>query len=176
MRHFTVLPAEMADRADAESLWDFSVRVYACLGVEEACIRLQEVWNADILVLLFALWRGKRGCELSNTDIQEIVDTVTVWQREVITPIRQLRRRLRDADLLAPELTVGMQAVRNELQQIELGAERRELEYLATIEVGTTHKPGVATIRSNLVTYLRFLDVSKADQTASGLLVDAASL
>jgi uncharacterized protein (TIGR02444 family) len=169
-------PAEMADRADTEPLWDFSVRVYARPGVEEACIRLQEVWSADTLVLLFALWRGKRGWKLSNTDVQEIVNTVTVWQREVITPIRQLRRRLGDADLLAPELTVGMQAVRKELQQTELGAERRELEYLATIEVGATHEPGAATIRSNLSTYLYFLDVSKTDHMASGLLVDAASL
>jgi uncharacterized protein (TIGR02444 family) len=170
-------PAEIAERTDAESLWNFSVRVYASPGVEDACIRLQEVWNADVPVLLFALWRGKRGCELSNANIQEIVDTVTVWQREVITPIRQLRRRLRDdADRLAPELTVGMQAVRKELQQTELAAERRELECLATIEVGATHEPGAATIRSNLSAYLDFLDVSKTDQTASGLLVDAASL
>jgi uncharacterized protein (TIGR02444 family) len=169
-------PTEMADHADAESLWGFSVRVYARPGVEEVCIRLQEAWNADVPVLLFALWRGKRGCELSNTDVQEIVDTVTVWQREVITPIRQLRRRLRDADLLAPELIAGMQAVRKELQQTELGAERRELEYLATIEVGATHEPGAVTIRSNLATYLYFLDVSTADQMASGLLVDAAFL
>ena len=170
-------PAEIADCGSAGSLWDFSVRVYARPGVEDACIRLQEVWNADVPVLLFALWRGKWGCELSKTDVQEVVDTVTAWQREVITPIRQLRRRLRDdADLLAPELTVGRQVVRKELQQIELGAERRELECLAKIEVGTTHEPGSATIRSNLSTYLDFLDVSKTDQTAFELLVDAASL
>ena len=176
MSHFTRSPAETSERVVPESLWDFSVRVYAYPGVEGACVRLQDVWNADVPVLLFALWRGKRGYHLSNTDIQETSNTVTVWQREVIRPIRQLRRRLRDAELLAPKLNVGVQAVRKELQQTELGAERRELEYLETIEVGATREPGAATIRSNLSTYLHFLDVSKTDQTASGLLVDAASL
>ena len=169
-------PVETSERVVPDSLWDFSIRAYAYPGVEGACVRLQDVWNADVPVLLFALWRGRWGYELSNTDIQEIADTVTVWQSEVLTPIRQLRRRLRDADLLAPKLNVGMQAVRKELQKTELGAERRELEYLETIEVGVTRKPGAATIRSNLWTYLYFLDVSKTDQTASELLVDAASL
>jgi uncharacterized protein (TIGR02444 family) len=166
--------AKMADHAEPESLWDFSVRVYACPGVEDICIRLQEVWHADVPVLLFVLWRGRQGCELSRADVQKIVDAVTVWQREVITPIRQLRRQLRDVDLLVPELVVGMQAIRKELQETELGAERRELEYLATIEVGATHEPGAATISANVATYLDFLDVSKNDQKVCGLLVDAA--
>ena len=97
-----------------------------------------------------------------------------MWQREAITPIRQLRRQLRDVDLLVPELVVGMQAIRKELQETELGAERRELEYLATIEVGATHEPGAATISANVATYLDFLDVSKNDQMVCALLVDAA--
>ena len=167
-------PEEMADRAEAESLWDFSVRIYANPGVEDICLQLQDIWHGDVPVLLFALWRGRQGLVLSSADVQRIVDAVTVWQREIITPIRHLRRQLRDVDLLVPELVEGMQAVRQALQQTELGAERRELEYLSTIEVGATHEPGAATISANIAAYLDFLDVSKTDQKVCGLLVDAA--
>lgn len=167
-------PAKMADCTEDESLWDFSVRVYANPGVEEACLRLQDVWHADVPVLLFALWRGGQGLALSNADVQRIVDAVTTWQREVITPIRQLRRQVRDVALHEPALVAGMQSVRKALQQTELGAEQRELEYLATMAVGATHEPGAATMSANVATYLDFLDVPKTEQKVCALLVDAA--
>ena len=167
-------PEKMADRADGESLWDFSVRVYGQPGVEEICIRLQEGWGVDVPVLLFALWRARHGCRFSRADIQKVVGATTAWQHEVVTPIRQLRRHLRDVDLLAPELADGMQAVQKEIQESELAAERRELEYLATIDVGASHEPSAATISANITTYLGFLDVPKPDQKMCRLLVDAA--
>jgi uncharacterized protein (TIGR02444 family) len=176
MRHFTMSSEKMAGQSGADSLWDFSVCVYARPGVEEICIRLQDDWHADIPVLLFALWRGRQGRVISNSGFLDIAGAVSVWQRDVIAPIRQLRRRLRHLDPLEPALAEGLQSIRSDLKETELGAERRELEYLATIEVGATHEPIAATISANITTYLDFLEVPKGDQKECVKLVDAASL
>jgi len=160
---------------EPESLWDFALRVYARDGVEETCIALQDTWRADIPVLLWALWTGAQGHRLSAADIKAAVAGVEVWQTRVVGPTRQVRRALRQPGPLTPALESDLQSVRAEMQKVELNAERRELEYLATAAVGAASEPGTATMSANLVAYLDFLGVPAGGRGAVPVLVDAAS-
>lgn len=160
--------------SDPESLWDFAVRVYARGGVEGACLVLQDDWHADVPFLFYVLWAGVQGRRLSSADIEATVARVGAWQNRVVGPIRQLRRALREQGDVAPALVQDMKAVRDDLKQVELDAERRELEFLSATTVGTLGEPGETTTKANLIVYLDFLGVPAALRDAYLHLVDAA--
>ena len=160
--------------SDTESLWDFAVRVYARAGVEDACLALQDDWHADVPFVFYVLWAGLQGRRLSTADIEAGVARVRAWQNRVVGPIRQLRRALREEGDVAPALVRDMKAVRDDLKQVELDAERRELEFLSATRVGTPGEPGETTTKANLIVYLDFLGVPGAVREANLHLVDAA--
>jgi len=161
--------------SDAEPLWDFAVRVYARAGVENTCLALQDDWHADVPVVFYLLWAGLQGRRLSTEDIEATVARVEAWQTRVVGPIRQLRRALRAAGDMASALVGDMKAVRDDLKQVELDAERRELEFLSSITVGSRGEPGETTTKANLITYLDFLGVPADLREAHLHLVDAAT-
>ena len=77
--------------------WNFSLELYAGEGVAEACLDLQDRRGCDVNVLLFCCWLGASGRPtLTAERLRAILKVSDVWQSEIVRPLRQVRRLLKD--------------------------------------------------------------------------------
>lgn len=111
--------------SQADDLWDFSVRFYRLPGVEPACLRLQARYGLSVSLLLAALWFGREGWgRLGATEMEAAIRRAQEWDREVIEPLRALRRHLKKHPPRG--LEESAEALRRDLLGRELEAERIE--------------------------------------------------
>lgn len=122
----------------AETLWRFAVRLYGEPGISDLCLELQDRHGVDVPLLLWAAWVGvASGHALSTDELAAAEGAVRLWRRDVVAPLRAVRRRLKQGPLpIAP--TAGSAALRDRLKTIELEAERLQLDALARHPVATT--------------------------------------
>lgn len=111
-----------------QDLWNFALELYARAGVEQACLELQEAGN-DVCLLLTGAWLQRRGVRCLDERLQALQALAGPWQREVVTPLRQVRQDWRanagqDAELAA---------LREQVKKLELQAERILLERLQAL-------------------------------------------
>ncbi|MFG1420601.1 TIGR02444 family protein [Roseixanthobacter liquoris] len=112
-----------------QSLKAFALDLYGRPGVAAACLRLQEKTALNVNLLLFAAWFG--AClrrELSPETAAAAQERVGAWHREIVVPLRAVRRRMKTGPSPAPSGTTG--ALRGTLQGVEIEAELIELEEL----------------------------------------------
>jgi uncharacterized protein (TIGR02444 family) len=101
--------------------WNFSLEIYAADGVSGACLDLQERRGCDVNVLLFCCWLGASGRPTLSADrLQAILAEIAPWQAEVVKPLRQVRRLLKN---MPPE---AVDATRRRVADAELAAEHAE--------------------------------------------------
>jgi uncharacterized protein (TIGR02444 family) len=107
-------------------LWPFSLAFYDRAGAAAALLALQDNAGLNIDLILFAIWLGLSGRgRLYPGRAKTAAHAVRPIQREVIEPLRALRRRLkavRDDDV---------QRLRETIKQLEIEAERVSLSRLA---------------------------------------------
>src|SRR5215471_16762214 len=115
---------------DAEGpQWSFAVSLYARPAVSQACLTLQDRLGGDVCLLLFALFIAReQQIGLASSDLASLDDAVADWRREVIGPLRSVRRRLK---LPHPAPSPHTKAVRQHVQHAEIAAEQIELAMLA---------------------------------------------
>ncbi len=114
---------------DADDLWQFSCSVYAKQGVADACICLQNDFGLDVNLLLFAGWAGLRGQPLSEADVVRAEARTSSWRREMIQPLRRMRRWLKATDV---PLGRDVGVLLNMIRSAELEAEHVQLTMLQT--------------------------------------------
>ena len=133
-----------------EALWRFSLAFYSRPSVAEALIALQDRAGLDVNVILFAIWSGAaRGHRLEAAELRRAEAAIAPLQREVVEPMRDLRRRLRR------ESDGDMQALRRRISVLELAAERAaeaRLAAAATAPAGENER--FASANANLALYL----------------------
>lgn len=98
--------------------WRFSLQVYARPGVGAACIALQDRLGLDVNLVLACCWSGP------GAPIGAWLAAVSDWQRDVVAPLRTVRRRL---------ARLGEDALKRQAQALELAAERGEQDRLAAL-------------------------------------------
>ncbi len=141
-------------RQDRNPFWDFSLGVYGHAGVATACLALQDRHGADVNLLLFCLWAGSRGRTLSAADLARLMAATQSWQKDVIAPLRAVRRHLKAAAAV-PESEAGQ--LRSRVMAVELAAEEVEQQMLfdtMAIAAGPG-APGLAG--RNMIAYLTVL-------------------
>lgn len=111
-----------------QDLWNFAVRLYARPGVEDACLQLQEA-GGDVCLLLAGAWLQRRGVPCRAPYLKALQALAEPWQREVVAPLRQLRRDWRTAAAADAELAT----LRERIKQLELEAERLLLQRIETL-------------------------------------------
>jgi uncharacterized protein (TIGR02444 family) len=109
----------------SSDLWSFALTFYARPGIEAACLRLQQQ-GADVCLLLCAAWLQQCGVACTPARAAALSELAEPWQREVITPLRQLRQGWREA----AGHNEGLRALREQIKSVELQAERQLLERL----------------------------------------------
>jgi uncharacterized protein (TIGR02444 family) len=109
-------------------LWEFALKSYSARDVPEACLSLQAGANVDVCVLLFAAWAAKQGMELSADDGATGAAAVAEWHVQIVRPLRIVRVTLKTGPSPAP--TDRTNALRERMKEVELLAERIELDFL----------------------------------------------
>src|SRR5712691_2284935 len=78
--------------------WAFSLAVYGRDGVEDECLKLQELLKLDVNLLLFAAFVGAaEGVQLEREDIAVANTAIAGWHGEIVRSLRQARRALKPA-------------------------------------------------------------------------------
>ena len=154
--------------------WDFSLAIYGRSGVANACLRLQDRHDADVNLLLFALFAGRHGIPLDHTAVRETRAAVSQWQSQIVGPLRAVRRALKADTKGAPPDQA--EALRQRLASVELAAENVEQLILApllpALPSQTSNSEHAA---GNIKTYLDQLGarLDDDDATAIDLVIDA---
>ncbi|MCG4452645.1 TIGR02444 family protein [Pseudomonas sp. MMS21-TM103] len=108
-------------------LWRFAEALYRRPGVETACLQLQAQGN-DICLLLCGAWLGRRNVACSTERADCLRALAQPWQREVISALRHVRQQWRTA----AQHDSALAALREQIKQLELAAERELLQRLAS--------------------------------------------
>jgi len=113
--------------------WNFSLEIYAGEGVAEACLDLQARRGCDVNILLFCCWLGASGRPtLTAERLGAILKVSDVWQAEIVRPLRQVRRLLKDRPW-NDTLPETVEAARRRVADAELAAEHAEQLKLASL-------------------------------------------
>ncbi|WP_217477418.1 TIGR02444 family protein [Stutzerimonas stutzeri] len=111
-----------------DDLWSFALACYAQPGVEDACLELQAA-GADVCLLLTAAWLEHRHAPCNEERLERLTSISTDWQALVVTPLRTLRQRWR----LQAATDDALANLRMQVKQLELDAERVQLQRLASV-------------------------------------------
>lgn len=136
-----------------ESLWDFSLALYAQPGVADCCLHLQDEHGVNVNVLLWCVWLGARGYELDQAQLDEALDSIQGWDSRYVQPLRALRRQMKLEFGVKDE---DVEAVRTSIKQAELQAER-QLQLWLEQRVDsreTSSKGGRQIVSKNIQIYL----------------------
>ncbi len=116
-------------RMNDQPLKAFALDLYGRAGVAPACLRLQEKTALNVNLLLFSAWFGAGlRRELSPQIAAAAQERVEAWHRDIVLPLRAVRRRLKTGPSPAPNAATG--ALRGTVQSLEIEAELLELEEL----------------------------------------------
>ncbi len=143
------------NRGLADEFWEFSLALYSQPGVAEYCLRRQDDAGANVNLLLFCCWTGRRGVMLDAKELDAAATAIEDWQVRVLRPLRARRR------------TAGIApAEKQRLLAEELTAERHEqallvrwLEDCGPVRSGAVGD-GEACVRANLAGYCAALGVA----------------
>jgi uncharacterized protein (TIGR02444 family) len=125
MRSAGPLPLELEG-----AQWSFALSLYGRPGIADACLLLQERLGADVCLLLFALFLAREhGAVLEASDLESLDCAIANWRREVIYPLRSVRRRMRSGPQPAPG--PATEPLRQQIKAAEIRAEQIELAALA---------------------------------------------
>jgi uncharacterized protein (TIGR02444 family) len=139
--------------SEGQAFWRFSLAFYERPGVPDALIALQDRDGFDVNLVLFALWLGISGREPLDGDVLAAAERAAgTLRREMIEPLRNLRRKLRNH----PDGDV--QRWREGVKVLEIAGEKLVQERLARLAgsgcQGTCAGDWRAAARANLALYL----------------------
>lgn len=112
-------------------LWRFAETLYQRPGVEAACLHLQ-TQGADVCLLICAAWLERRMIACSGERIAALRNLAQPWQEQVVIPLRQVRQHWREA----AQSDNALAQLREQIKQLELTAEREQLQRLTACSQG----------------------------------------
>ncbi|CAN5395207.1 hypothetical protein BH11ACT7_BH11ACT7_11410 [soil metagenome] len=126
----------MADVSTAQTFVRFSLDVYRADDVGGACLHLQDRFDVDVNLVLFASYVGAvRGEVLTAQRLAAAHGRVDPWHRDVVRALRAVRRGLKTGPAPAPNQSTA--ELRRKVQQVEIEAELIELAELGQLIVDT---------------------------------------
>jgi uncharacterized protein (TIGR02444 family) len=147
------------------NFWNFSLKVYGRPGVAPACIALQDGLGLDVNLLLYCCWHGRAGRRLEATDLKRAIAAVAAWQREVVQPLRAVRRRLKAG--VPPIAAAESEALRRKVNDLEIEGERIAQAALEALPAPAAGRR--SAVDANLALYLTLMgrDPARAPELAA---------
>lgn len=102
--------------------WRFSLETYKLDGVQPASIALQDDWDVDVNLLLYAAWLASLDLALTADHMAQVEAAVAAWREEVVLPTRELRRNLKEIP--------GAGDLREKIARLELEAEAHQQDLI----------------------------------------------
>ncbi|MGB4075962.1 TIGR02444 family protein [Pseudomonas sp.] len=109
-------------------LWRFAEAFYQRPEVEPVCLQLQ-AQGADVCLLICAVWLEVRQVACDDVRTAALADLARPWQCDVVQPLRHTRQAWR----ALAQSDSALALLRERLKQLELLAEREQLERLAEL-------------------------------------------
>ena len=150
-----------------DDFWSFANRLYRQPGVAPACLWLQDNRGADVMLVLFCLWRGLRQGPQSGEAVAALDGAVAPWRDQVVRPLRGARRWLKeqtDADGDGLRAAIAAAELRAEQAQGRLLVNALEAPPLPAAP------PGIDAARANLEHYRTLIAAPGADRELSARL------
>ncbi len=111
------------------TLRQFALTVHEAEGVADACVKLQDRFGLDVNVLLMSAYVGAvLRRPVTAQDVGAARALVEDWHRDVVRPLRGVRRLLKSGPTPAPNAQI--ESVRQQVAKAELDAELVELDVL----------------------------------------------
>lgn len=159
----------------AHPAWNFVARVYAAPDVAPACMRLQRLYEIDVTLMLFCLWRGSVCEEAIAPHLARLMATAATWRQSAVLPIRQTRMWLKAEAASDP----AMEGLYRRVLTAEIECEQAELLALAghaealcnDITVG----PFPAVMAANLSAYLDAAGLQPTSEDRASIAVILAA-
>jgi uncharacterized protein (TIGR02444 family) len=131
---------------------------------------LQDRFGVDVNVLLFLLFAAHHGRRVSAAEVRAVTSAVASWNREVVVPLRSVRRSLRSPpDIIEADASASL---RQHVKQVELEAERLQQEglyrFMPLEELGTPEVSRDSAAQGNVEAY-----AAELGQTFDAPLVEA---
>lgn len=154
------------------SFQDYAFAVYTKSDIRAACLHLQDDHHLDVVMLLYCCWLGRFGVFLESEALQRAVQAVEGWRREVVQPLRKVRRALRmDIGVIRAEQCAALRQV---IQDAELSAEILQIDAL---QVLAAHLPArnartadrAGLMRTNLSRYLALQKTKREEAVLDSL-------
>ena len=151
----------------ASAFWTFTLGVYQKEGVSPACIALQDRLGLDVNFLLLCLYAGSRGRALTVDDFARVEERAAPWRKNVIHPLRAVRRWLKEQQLLekAPSDQLRRGVLGYEIDSE--GVQQRLMEAALAIPEGAASASAAA---GNLGAYLAWARAKPGDADEADLL------
>lgn len=157
----------------ATPFWRFSLAFYSRAGVPDVLIKLQDEFGIDVNLVLLALWLGSERRLLTDPRMREIGERSNGWQTKVVSPLREIRRTLKESQPLVAG--PAAEAFRSKVKALELEAEHLQQDALHALGGNLEASENVTSeeaARRNLATYARFAGVAFPRNAVDALLVN----
>ena len=113
------------------TLWDFARATYGRPDVSAACLELQDIHGQCVSLLLWRVWTLAERRPVDEGLLATAADAARDWDRAAVTPLRELRRRLKAP--APPVEDAARTALRDQIRSAELAAERILLDTLEAL-------------------------------------------
>ena len=144
--------------------WPDMVALYGGAGIRELCGELQDVFDADIPLLLFLALADRAGMSADALHLEALTRSAAEWRVAAVKPLRALRTTLLESCRDPAE-----SAFLDKIKHMELEAERLEVDRLARAFL-----PSTDAGRSLTALYLSELCVPSHHAAAARARIDAA--
>lgn len=159
----------------AHPAWNFVTRLYAAPDVAPACLRLQRLYEIDVTLMLFCLWRGSVCEEAIAPHLPRLMATAATWRSSAVLPIRQTRIWLKAEAASDP----AMEGLYRRVLTVEIECEQAELLALAghadALCDDVTTGPFPAAIAANLSAYLDAAGITPTQEDRACIAVILAA-
>ena len=108
-----------------DTVWDAMVRRYQRPGLADICLAMQDEHDVDIVFALLLSLADRAGLTPEPAQADALEASVEEWRRQVVLPLRRVRRWQKAQSADAAEL-----AHRAAIKRLELEAEKLELARL----------------------------------------------
>jgi len=115
----------MTDFGFLRRAWPDMCAAYRDAALAQACLDMQESFDADIPLLLVLCLADRAGHGVGRNELEALADASAAWREAVIRPLRLARQAMKGRFGAPAEV-----ALRSEIKRLELEAERLHVQRL----------------------------------------------